>query len=109
MARVILFKKDGCVFCDKALGFLYTKKDQIEMYIVKINSKDEWKQMELYIGAEVKTVPQIVVGGKYIPGGYTGLSKYHDLDRIIHETKNTSVPLPQGAIKYSWFTTDEDI
>ena len=71
--EIIIYSKNNCVFCNKAkhmvksLGYKYTE--------LKMEEFDSPIAMIEHIGKQVRTMPQIKIGGKLI-GGYNQLVEY---------------------------------
>lgn len=71
MNSVVVWSKDGCPFCDRAVALLEHK--QIDYELRKIGG--EWTREQLLEAVPTaKTVPQIVIDGEQI-GGFTELHK----------------------------------
>jgi glutaredoxin len=71
-SKVILFTKDKCNWCDKAKTLL--NSNNISFLSLNIDDSDT----VFYIAAflEFKTMPQCIIDGTYVPGGYEGLVNY---------------------------------
>lgn len=69
----VIYSKDSCPFCVKAKKLLEQKG--IEYTEKKLGVDVTKEDMFIFLGRTVKTVPQIVLDGKYI-GGYTELDAY---------------------------------
>lgn len=69
MNNVVVWSKDGCPFCDRAVTLLETKGISYELR--KIG--DGWTKEQLLESVpSARTVPQIVIDGESI-GGFTEL------------------------------------
>jgi glutaredoxin 1 len=72
--HILILGKSNCPYCTKAKelveseGFNYKYIDIIAKGFTK-------KDLEVYTGCKVDTVPQIFINGKHI-GGYTDLQEY---------------------------------
>ena len=69
MDRILIYSRDGCVYCDMAVAL--AKKKNMEMSVLKLGtdySVEEFQAKFIY----AKTVPQIVLDGEHI-GGYQDL------------------------------------
>lgn len=69
MAKVIMYTKDPCPFCDRAKSFLENKGVEFEE-IDLTDRPDEIQRIKTETGW--RTVPIIMINGKLI-GGYTDL------------------------------------
>lgn len=65
--EVVIYSKDNCVFCDKAVRLAFIKETKCTVKKLGVDFKME-DMMELFPTA--RTFPQIIVDGKSI-GGYT--------------------------------------
>lgn len=80
MAKVLMYKKDPCPFCDRAINFMNAKG--IEYDIVDLtNQPEEIDRIKNETGW--RTVPIILINGQLI-GGYTDL-KVLDEDGSLDE------------------------
>ena len=74
MAKVIIYGRDTCKFCNKAKKLAEFCKENLEgfEYIIDYNEGKGWQAVALSekLGFEVKSVPQIFADGRHI-GGYT--------------------------------------
>lgn len=69
MQKIIIYSRNGCVYCDMAIALAKSKK--MEMSVLKLGtdySVEEFQAKFIY----AKTVPQIVLDGEHI-GGYQDL------------------------------------
>lgn len=72
MNSVVVWSKDGCPFCDRAVALLESKG--IEYELKKIGHG--WSKEQLLESVPTaRTVPQIVIDGESI-GGFTELHKF---------------------------------
>jgi len=82
MAEIVVYKKDPCPYCDRAINFLNARDLKFQM--VDLTGKpDEIQKMKEKWGWQ--TVPIIVINGKLI-GGYTdlkALDENGELDKIL--------------------------
>lgn len=78
MAKVLMYKKDPCPYCDRAINFLNGKG--IAYDVVDLTNKPEEIDR---IKAETgwRTVPIILIDGKLI-GGYTDLKALDDEGKL---------------------------
>lgn len=78
MAQVLIYKKDPCPFCDRAIQFLNDKG--IPFDIVDLTDKpEEIDRIKSETGW--RTVPIILINGKVI-GGYTDLKALDEEGRL---------------------------
>lgn len=69
----IVFSKNGCTWCDKAVKLLESKS--YNFYIIKVDENIEnLENMRKYF-PDAKTVPQIIIGDELI-GGFNNLQAY---------------------------------
>lgn len=69
MDRILIYSRDGCVYCDMAISLARSKN--MEMSVLKLGadySVEEFQAKFIY----AKTVPQIILNGEHI-GGYQDL------------------------------------
>ncbi|MGE5086790.1 MAG: glutaredoxin domain-containing protein [Bacillota bacterium] len=82
MAKVLMYKKDPCPYCDRAVNFLNAKG--IPYDIVDLTNKpEEIDRIKAETGR--RTVPIILINGQLV-GGYTDLKALDDegkLDKIL--------------------------
>lgn len=78
MAKVLMYKKDPCPYCDRAVNFLNGKG--IAYDVVDLTNKPEEIDR---IKAETgwRTVPIILINGKLV-GGYTDLKALDDEGKL---------------------------
>ena len=69
----VIFGKNGCPFCEKAVTFFDVRGIDYEY----VNLEDIGKSASEVTGRPVTTVPQIYVAGSYV-GGYTDLIKWYE-------------------------------
>lgn len=88
--KAILYSKDNCPFCVKAIDLLTEKKFNITVIKLfkDISKEDMQAEVEKLTGTVVNTVPQIFLGEdlQYV-GGYTDLQSYFknlELDNSIN-------------------------
>jgi glutaredoxin 3 len=69
MDRVLIYSRDGCVYCDMAVAL--AEKKNMEISVLKLGtdySVEEFQAKFIY----ATTVPQIILNGEHI-GGYQDL------------------------------------
>jgi glutaredoxin 3 len=79
MAKVIVYKKDPCPYCDRAINLLSTKG--IAHDIIDLTGKDSEIQ-KIKDETGWRTVPIIMINGKLI-GGYTDLKELDDSGKLL--------------------------
>lgn len=78
MAKVLMYKKDPCPYCDRAVNFLNGKG--IAYDVVDLTNKpEEIDRIKLETGW--RTVPIILINGKLV-GGYTDLKALDDEGKL---------------------------
>jgi len=65
--EVVIYSKDNCVFCDKAIKLAFIKETKCKVKKLGVDFEME-DMLELFPTA--RTFPQIILDGKKI-GGYT--------------------------------------
>jgi glutaredoxin 3 len=79
MAKVLMYKKNPCPYCDRAINFLESRG--IEFDVVDLTDKmDELDRIKNETGW--RTVPIIMIDGKLI-GGYTDLKALDDEGKLM--------------------------
>ncbi|MEN0059178.1 MAG: glutaredoxin domain-containing protein [Bdellovibrio sp.] len=79
MAKVLIYKKDPCPYCDRAIQFL--KNRDIAFDMVDLTDKpEEIEKIKQETGW--RTVPIILINGKLI-GGYTDLKTLDDEGKLM--------------------------
>ncbi len=84
--KVVMYKKDPCPYCDRALRLLNEKN--IPCHIIDLTGQDEEIQ-KIKNETGWRTVPIILIHGKLI-GGYTDLKALDDsgeLDQLLIKEK----------------------
>lgn len=78
MAKVLMYKKDPCPYCDRAVNFLNGKG--IAYDVVDLTNKpDEIDRIKAETGW--RTVPIILINGQLV-GGYTDLKALDDEGKL---------------------------
>ena len=79
MAKVLMYKKNPCPYCDRAVQFLTNRG--IEFDLIDLTDKPEEIDR---IKAETgwRTVPIILINGKLV-GGYTDLKDLDDEGKLM--------------------------
>lgn len=75
MAKVIIYGRESCKFCNKAKKLAQFCKENLEGFDFKIdyNNGKGWQAAELaekFDNPDIKSVPQIFADGRHL-GGYT--------------------------------------
>jgi glutaredoxin 3 len=82
MAEIILYKKNPCPYCDRAINLLNGR--DLKFQVVDLtNNMDELQKLKTKWGWQ--TVPIIVINGKLV-GGYTdlkALDESGELDKMV--------------------------
>ena len=78
MAKVIMYKKNPCPYCDRAEIFFKNRDIKIEI-VDLTNNMDELNRIKTETGW--KTVPIIMIDGKLI-GGYNDLKVLDDEGKL---------------------------
>lgn len=69
MDRILIYSRDGCVYCDMAVSLARSKNMEISVLKLGIDySVEEFQAKFIY----ANTVPQIILNGEHI-GGYQDL------------------------------------
>lgn len=82
MAKITLYKKNPCPYCDRAIHLLNEKNAKYE--IIDLTDKPE-EMMKIKNETGWRTVPIIMIDGKLI-GGYTDLKALDEdgqLDQLL--------------------------
>lgn len=79
MAKVLMYKKNPCPYCDRAINFMESRGIAYDV----IDLTDKQEEIDR-IKAETgwRTVPIILINGKLI-GGYTDLKALDDEGRLM--------------------------
>lgn len=111
--EIVMYSKDGCPFCEKAVQFL--EKHSIAYHEAKLN--DEQERREFYEQTGTHSVPQIFYKGEHI-GGYDDLIKRQNFilgPRIQRPQEAYVFDYPQ-AIEFTetqrdvvWFESEIDV
>ena len=62
-----------CTWCEQVIRAL--KKHTTSTTKIDVNEADNLEEMKKFAGENARTVPQVVINGKYI-GGYTEVDRY---------------------------------
>ena len=62
-----------CTWCEQVIRAL--KKHTTSITKIDVSEADNLEEMKKFAGEDARTVPQVVINGKYI-GGYTEVDRY---------------------------------
>lgn len=79
MAKVVMYKKNPCPFCDRAENFFQAKEIQYEV-IDLTNQPEEIDRIKHETGW--RTVPIILIDGKLI-GGYSDMKELDEQGKLM--------------------------
>lgn len=71
--KVKIYGTSWCTFCQQAKSLCESKSLSYEY--IDVDDTSNLRDLEQKIGQKVKSVPQIFIDDKFIPGGYSGFSK----------------------------------
>ena len=71
--KAIVYGSKSCVWCDRVSHML--EDCEVEIEKLDITESDNMEMMREAAGEKARTVPQVVIDGKYI-GGYTETERY---------------------------------
>ena len=71
--KAIVYGSKKCVWCDRVTHVL--EECEVEVEKLDIAESNNLEKMREAAGQEARTVPQVVVDGKYI-GGYTEIERF---------------------------------
>ena len=75
----IVYGTKTCTWCDQVVRALKGAEDNIFQKVnvtkIDVNEADNLEEMKKFAGENARTVPQVVINGKYI-GGYTEVDRY---------------------------------
>lgn len=79
--QALIYTKPHCPFCVRAKELLTIKGISYNEIFVDGSLMTKEKMNKELGQAGLTTVPQIVLNGEFIPGGYTGLVKHFGLSK----------------------------
>ena len=82
----IVYGTKTCVWCDNVVRDL--KKNDAEVTKIDVSEPENFAQMKKFAGEDARSVPQVVIDGKYI-GGYTETERYLNIINLSNLTKET--------------------
>ncbi len=75
----IVYGTKTCTWCEKVVRALKGAEDNIFQKVnvtkIDVNEADNLEEMKKFAGEDARTVPQVIINGKYI-GGYTEVDRY---------------------------------
>ena len=84
--KAIIYGTDKCTWCDKVARNLLDAG--IDITKVDVTDADNLAEMKKFAGKDARSVPQVVIDGKYI-GGYTETERYLNIINLSNLTKET--------------------
>ena len=82
----VVYGTEDCGWCESVVRSL--KKHTTSITRVNVREDDNLEEMKKFAGPDAKSVPQVVVDGKYI-GGYTETERYLNIINLSNLTKET--------------------
>jgi glutaredoxin 3 len=100
-AEVVVFTRPSCTYCQKAKDLLMTKVAKTDLSNLAIFqiildeqvNYDQARNEMIRLAGGKTTVPQIIINGQFIPGGFTGLKELDDkgiLENMLQQTTTTT-------------------
>lgn len=71
--KVEIYGAEWCGYCKSAVSLCEMKS--IPYDYIDIDDTSNMRTLEERVGGKIRTVPQIFVDGRHIPGGFTGLQQ----------------------------------
>lgn len=71
--KVEIYGAEWCGFCKQAVSLCETKS--IEYKYFDVDHIGNMKVLQERLGEPARTIPQIFVDDKFLPGGYSGLQR----------------------------------
>lgn len=71
--NVEIYGTSWCTFCTQAKQLC--EDLSIDYAYVDVDDTPKLRQLEERIGEKVKSIPQVFIDGKFIPGGFSALQK----------------------------------
>lgn len=69
--KVEIYGTSWCTYCNKAKQLC--EEQAIEYNYIDVDDTANLRALEERIGEKVRSVPQVFMDGKFIPGGFSGL------------------------------------
>ena len=82
----VVYGTEDCGWCESVVRSL--KKHTTSITKVDVREDDNLAEMKKFAGKDAKSVPQVVIDGKYI-GGYTETERYLNIINLSNLTKET--------------------
>ncbi len=83
--EAVVYGTEDCGWCESVVRSL--KKHTTSVTKVNVREADNLAEMKKFAGKDAKSVPQVVIDGKYI-GGYTETERYLNIVSLKGLTKN---------------------
>ena len=80
----VVYGTEDCGWCESVVRSL--KKHTTSVTKVNVREADNLEEMKKFAGKDTKSVPQVVIDGKYI-GGYTETERYLNIINLRNLTK----------------------
>ena len=82
----VVYGTKSCGWCESVVRSL--KKHTTSITKVDVSEPDNLAEMKKFAGENARSVPQVVIDGKYI-GGYTETERYLNIINLNNLTKET--------------------
>ena len=79
MAKVVIYSKTYCPYCDKAKNLFQNKNQSFEELLITDENIEEFQKLQKQTG--MRTVPQIFIDNKFI-GGFQELANLDDQGKL---------------------------
>jgi glutaredoxin 1 len=79
--KAIVYGSKKCVWCDRVARVLEECEVEVEKF--DVSESNNMEKMREVAGQEARTVPQVVVDGKYI-GGYTEIERFLRREKLLY-------------------------
>ncbi len=84
----VVYGTEDCGWCESVVRSL--KKHTTSVTKVNVREPDNLAEMKKFAGEDAKSVPQVVIDGRYI-GGYTETERYLNILNLSNLTKEKTV------------------
>jgi glutaredoxin 3 len=71
--KVEIYGAEWCGYCKQAVSLCESKSIEFEYF--DVDHTGNMKVLQERLGAPARTIPQIFVDNRFLPGGYTGLQQ----------------------------------
>lgn len=71
--KIEIYGAEWCSFCKQAKTLCETKS--VDFDYIDIDDSANMRSLEERVGSKVRSVPQIFMNGKLVPGGFIGLKQ----------------------------------